>query len=124
MAMAVILEPLNVTLAHPDRQEYVDAEAVVAEATSCREAVEQLGVLTAFPPDVAREADAVFAAMPPQVDRGILDALRAGFGRQSPMALHWDRDTSEGEPTIAHRVDDQGDWIHVFVTAPDGRQFL
>ncbi len=97
---------------------------MVAEATSCREAVEQLGVLNAFPPDVAREADAVFAAMPTQVDRGILDALRAGFGRQSPMALHWERDTSEGEPTIAHRVDDQGDWIHVFVTAPDGRQFL
>ena len=78
-------------------------------------------------PEVVREADAVFAAMPAEVDQAILGALRTGFGHRSPMSLHWDRDVSEGEPTVAHRFDEpheQNDWVHIHVIAPDGQRFL
>ena len=40
------------------------------------------------------------------------------------MELHWDRDTSEGEPTVAHRVDEQAGWLHIYVIAPNGQRFL
>lgn len=124
MPMYVILRPLNTMLADPTTPAYANAAAVAAEATSCRGAVEQLGVLNGQPPDIVREANAVFAAMPDEVDQGILAALRNGFGRRAPMELHWQEDTSPGEPAVAHRVDDQGDWIHVHVIAPSGDRFL
>ena len=75
-------------------------------------------MLTALSPDVVREADAVFAAMPDEVDQGILAALRDGFGRRASMRLHWQDRQEPGEPAVAHRVDEQGDWIHVHVIAP------
>jgi hypothetical protein len=125
--MAVILHPMNAMLADPAGPDYARAAAVVAGATSCRDAVDQLRVLEGQSPQVVREADAVFAAMPAGVDQAILDALRAGFGHRSPMSLHWDRDVSEGEPTVGHRFDEpdeQDDWVHIHVIAPDGQRFL
>ena len=122
--MAVIIEPLNAMLADPAAPAYATAAAVAAEATSCRNAVDRLGVLEGLDPDVVREAAAVFAAMPAEVDQGILGALRAGFARGSSMELHWEADTSTGEPTVAHRVDEQSDRLHVYVIAPNGQRFL
>lgn len=125
--MAVMIPPMNAILADPASTQYADAATVVARATSCRDAVGQLGLLQGLSPEVVREAEAVFAAVPTEVDQGILDALRAGFGQRSPMSLHWDRDVSEGEPTIAHRVDEQDeqdDWVHIHVVAPDGQRFI
>jgi hypothetical protein len=124
MAMAVILHPLNVILADPTAPAYAAAAAVVTSATSSREAVDQMGVLRDQPAPVVREADAVFAAMPAGVDRGILEALRAGFARQSPMALHWDEDTSGGGPSVAHRIVEEDGWLHIRVLAPNGREFV
>jgi hypothetical protein len=127
MAMAVMLPPMNAMLADPASTKYADAAAVVARATSCRDAVDQLGLLEGLAPEVVREAEAVFAALPTGVDQGILGALRAGFDQRSPMSLHWDRDVSEGEPTIAHRVDEQDEldnWVHIHVVAPDGTRFI
>jgi len=124
MAMAVILHPLNVVLADPTAPAYADAAALVAEATSCRAAVEQMGVLEDQPAKVVREADAVFAAMPPDVTRGILEALRAGFARRSPMKLHWDEDTSGEEPTVAYRVVEEDGWLNIRMRAPNGRHFV
>ena len=71
-----------------------------------------------------READAVFAAMPAEVDRAILGALRDGFRRRSSMELHWQEDSSPGEPVVAHRVEDRGDRLHIHVIAPYGDRFL
>jgi hypothetical protein len=124
MAMAVMLKPLNAILADPATPDYANVAAVVAGATSCRDAVDQLGVLEGLPPEVMPEVDAVFAAMSAEVDHGILGALRAGFARRSSMALLWDEETSEGQPTVAHRVDEQGDRLYVHVIAPNGQQFL
>jgi hypothetical protein len=127
MAMSVMLPPINAMLADPTKPDYARARAVVDEVTSCRDAVGRLGQLEGLSPAEVREAEAVFAAMPADVDQGILDALRAGFGQGSPMSLHWDRDMSEGDPTIAHRVDapdEQDDWVHIHVVAPDGQRFI
>ena len=66
----------------------------------------------------------VFAAMPAEVDQAILGALRDGFGRRSSMELHWLEDTSPGEPSVAHRVEDEGDRLHIYVIAPYGDRFL
>jgi hypothetical protein len=124
MAMAVIIKPLNDMLADPAGPDYARAHAVVTQATSCQEAVNQLGVLNGQSPKVVHEAAAVFGAMPAQVDQAILDKLRSGFGRQAPMALHWEEDTGEGEPTVAHRfVEEEGGWLHVHVSAPNGQKF-
>jgi hypothetical protein len=122
--MAVMLEPLNAILADPETPDYTLAATVVAEATSCRDAVDQLGVLEGLPPDVMPEVEAVFAAMSAEVDQGILGALRAGFARRLSMALRWDEEMSNGEPTVAHRVDEQGDRLYIHVIAPNGQQFL
>jgi hypothetical protein len=124
MPMAVILEPLNSMLADPGTTAYTTAAAVAAQATSCRGAVEQLGLLNGLSPKVLREANAVFAAMPDEVDQGILAALRNGFGRQSSMKLYWQEDKTPGDPAVAHRVDDQDDWIHVYVIAHSGERFV
>ncbi len=83
----------------------------------------RLRLLEGLPPEAAREAKAVFAAMPAEVDQGILGALRTGFGRKSPMKLHWDEDTSGRKPAVAHSVNEQDDWVHVHVVAPNGDQF-
>jgi hypothetical protein len=125
MAMYVILHPLNELLADPASEEYAAAAAAVADATTCREAVDRLGVLQNQSARVIQEADAVFDAMPPEVDQGILGALRTGFDRRWSMALHWERpDPDEGEPTVAHRVEEQGDRLDIYVIAPDGQRFL
>jgi hypothetical protein len=124
MAMAIILHPLNVILADPTTPAYAAAGAVVADAASSRAAVDQLGVLRDQPAKVVREADAVFAALPAEVDQGILEVLRAGFARRSPMELHWDEDTSGGEPTVAHRVVEEDGWLHIRLLAPNGQQFV
>ena len=124
MAMAPVLSPLNAMLADPAAPAYDNAAAAVAGATSCRGALDQLGVLNDQPARVRREADAVFAAMPMEVDQGILAALRDGFARRSPMELHWQEDASPGEPVVAHRVEDQGDRLHIHVIAPHGDRFL
>ncbi len=124
MAMTVILKPLNAMLADPTGPDYARAHAAVIQATSCQEAVTQLGVLNGQSPEVVQEADAVFAAMPAQVDQAILDKLRTGFDRQARMALHWEEDTSEQAPTVAHRfVEEEGGWLHVHLSAPDGQKF-
>ena len=122
--MAVMLEPLNAMLVDPASGDYATAAAVAAEATSCRNAVDQLGVLGGLDPHVVREANAVFAAIPPEVDQGILGVLRAGFSSGSSMELHWEMDTSTGEPTVAHRAEEQGGRLHIYVIAPHGRRFL
>ena len=122
--MAAMLEPLNSMLVDPTSGEYTTAAAAAVEATSCRNAVERLGLLAVLDPDDVSEADAVFAAMPAEVDQGILGALRAGFGRGSSIELHWEIDRSEGEPTVAVRIDKHGDRLHVHVIAPHGRRFL
>lgn len=128
MAMAVILQPANALLAVPGSTAYRDAASAVAQATSCRDALRRLGLLAlldAEPPHVAQEAAAVFAAMPTAVDQAILGALRAGFARGASMKLVWEEvDASGGEPTVAHRVDEQDEWIYVYVIAPDGGEFL
>jgi hypothetical protein len=124
MPMAVILHPLNAMLADPASPAYETAAAAVARATSCEGAVRQLGVLDDQSPEVVREADAVFAAMPADVDEAILGALRDGFGRGSPMELRWQEDTSAGEPGVAHRIEDQGDRLHIHLIAPHGDRFV
>ncbi len=127
MAMSVMLPPMNAMLADPASTKYADAATVVAQANSCRDAVGQLGLLEGLSPEVLREAEAVLAALPTEVDQGILVALRAGFRQRSPMSLHWDRDESKGAPTIAHRVDEQDEqdnWVHIHVVAPDGERFI
>jgi len=124
MPMAIMLKPLNAMLADPAAPAYARAAEAVDRATSCRGAVDHLGVLNDQPREIVREADAVFAAMPAEVDQGILAALRDGFRRRSSMELHWQEDVSPGEPMVAHRVEDQGDRLHVHVIAPSGDRFL
>jgi hypothetical protein len=122
--MGGMLPAANAILADPTGPDYANAATVVTQATSCQDAVDRLGLLEGQSPQAVREAEAVFAAMPTAVDQGILHALRVGFGSKSPMKLHWVEDKSGGKPTVAHRVDQQDDWVHVHVTAPDGQQFL
>ncbi len=124
MAMAVILHPLNVILADPTTPAYAAAGAVVTNARSSRAAVDQLGVLRNQPANVVREADAVFAAIPPGVDQAILDVLRDGFARQLRMSLHWVEDTSGGEPTVTRSVVEADGWLHIHLRAPNGREFI
>jgi hypothetical protein len=124
MAMTVMFPAVNNMLADPTSPDYARAAAAVAQATSCRAAFEQLDLLAGQPPEVVREAAAVFAAMPTEVDQGILSALRAGFGRRSPMKLHWDEHKTEGDPTVAHRVDEQDGSVQVHIIAPKGDRFL
>jgi hypothetical protein len=122
--MGGMLPAANAILADPTKPDYANAATVVAQATSCQDAVNRLRLLEGQSPQAVREADAVFAAMPTAVDQGILHALRAGFGRKSPMKLHWDEDTSGGKPAVAHSVHEQDDWVHIHVIAPDGQRFL
>jgi hypothetical protein len=121
--MAVIIRPINGILADPTTPTYANAATVVAGAATCQAAVDQLGLLDGEDASVVLEANAVFAAMPAIVNQGILDALRSGFHRRARMKLHWVEDTSKRKPAIAHHVVEEEGWLHIHVSAPNGREF-
>ncbi len=122
--MAVVIHPLNQMLAEPASTAYAAARRAVTEAGSCEQAVELLGVLHAQGAEVRQEASAVFAAMPADIDSGILGALRDGFAHELAMELKWEEDTSGADPTIGYGVSEVGGRHRITFFAPNGARFV
>ena len=121
MAAALILSPLNRLLGSPDAQDYGLARAAAGGAGSVREAVEAVGVLDQLPEDVRADARAELDALPPDVDRQILESLRGAFDRGSPIELTWS-EVGAGTP-ISHNMTEAAGRVRIEIVAPDGRHF-
>jgi hypothetical protein len=124
MAMAPrLFRPCNKMLAEPSSEAYKAARKAVMEAETCLQAVELLGVLQHESADVQQEAAAVFNALPPHIDAGVLRALRNGFDREIAMQLWWE-DNRGTEPSIEYSVADAGGLLRISFLAPNGRHFV
>jgi hypothetical protein len=125
MAMAPrLFRPCNEIHADPFSDAYEEARRAVTEATSCLQAVELLRVLEHESNEVRQEADAVFDALPPDVNEGVLAALRNGFDRKIPMELWWEDTRDPSDLTITYSVADAGVRLRISFWAPNGRHFV
>jgi len=119
-----LFRPCNDMLADPSSDAYKEARRAVTEAGSCLQAVELLRVLDNESNEVRQEADAVFGALPADVDAGVLDALRNGFDRKIPMELWWEDTRDPSDLTITFSVADAGGRLRISFWAPNGRHFV
>jgi hypothetical protein len=114
------LDPANPAL-------YAQAQAVVANAHSCRDAVEGIraagGPLGAAPANAVDAATDVLAALPPALDQAILGAARNGLSRS--IAVYFDE--WDEQPDISIRVVEEmhqgAARVRIVISHPhDGRQ--
>jgi hypothetical protein len=125
VAAAIIFNPLNVMLANPGSEQYVNSRNAVAAADTVRDAIEGVGILGGQTERVVEEAQAVLDALPPAVDEAIIAALESAFERGLPVFLEW----VEGAPgTVAVQVSEEAHRddvrVRIAVVAPDGETFL
>jgi hypothetical protein len=111
---------LNQFFADLDSDARVMAGDALNEVSSVRDAVERLSLLEELEEDMAAEARAVFAALPPEVDRQILDAVRDGLDRRVPLTFEWQENTDIRAEIVP--ADGTGG-VHIILRTPPGREF-
>lgn len=111
----------NEALGSPGEQNYLAARAALENAATIREAVESGGLLDGFPEDIQREARAVLDALPDDVNRGVLEALRDAFESGAAVEVFWEENTADAE--ISHRVASETERISITLVTPHGRNF-
>jgi hypothetical protein len=111
----------NEALGSPGEGNYRAAKSSVEGASTVREAVENGGLLDGFPEDIQREARAVLDALPDDVNRGVLEALRDAFENGSAVEVFWEENTADAG--ISHRVATETERISITLVTPHGRNF-
>ena len=96
-------------------------ESAVEGATTVREAVENGNLLDGFPDDIQAEARAVLDALPDDVNRGVLEALRGAFENGTAVEVFWDENRTDA--TISHRVATEPERVTITLVTPHGRNF-
>jgi hypothetical protein len=95
MAGSFLLEPLNLMFNPASAADYAAARAVVANAASCRDAIDGLraapGPVHDARPEVFDAGRDVVEALPRALSEALLAAVRSGLARGVVVELHWDR---------------------------------
>jgi hypothetical protein len=95
MAGSFLLEPLNLAFNPANAEDYAVAQAVVANAASCPDAVDGLraapGPVHDASPEVFDAGRAVVEALPPALSAALLAAVRSGLELGVLVELHWDQ---------------------------------
>jgi hypothetical protein len=78
-----------------------------------------MGILERMNEAEEAEARAVMGALPRAVELAILGAASAGFERQDPIRVEWQR----GEE-ISVRVAEERNGVRIILTTPNGQDFL
>jgi hypothetical protein len=111
----------NEALGSPGEGNYRAARAALENASTVREAVENGGLLDGFPEDIQREARAVLDALPDDVNRGVLEALREAFENGAAVEVLWEQTTPESG--ISHRVATETERVTITLVTPHGRNY-
>jgi len=111
----------NEALGSPGAGNYRAARSAVEGASTVREAVENGGLLEGFPEAIQREARAVLDALPDDVNRGVLEALRGAFESGAAVEVFWEETTVDAG--ISHRVGTEGERVSITLVTPHGRNF-
>jgi hypothetical protein len=105
-----------------DSGAYQAVAAAAASAGSVRELVEAVSGLDGLPDDIQREVRAVFDALPPDVDRGLLNSLRSALERGDPVEVAWEEIPQD--QAISHRVEQRSEGgARIVLLTPHGRHF-
>jgi hypothetical protein len=121
MPAVVVMPKANEALGSPGAGNYRAAKSAIEGASTVREAVENGGLLDGFPDDIQREARAVLDALPDEVNRGVLDALRGAFESGAAVEVIWEEDNAD--TTIRHRVATGSERVTITLVTPHGRTF-
>jgi hypothetical protein len=122
MAMSTVFKPsFESTIGDPKGPAREAAKQAVASAASVRDVAERLNFFDNWTDDLAAEGRAVFDALPPEVDRQILEALSGAFERGETITVGWEED-----PVISVAVSESapGGGVHILLHAPDGQELL
>lgn len=121
MPAVVVMHQANEALGSPESGNYQAAKSAIENATTVREAVENGGLLAGFPEDIQREAQAVLDALPDEVNRGVLEALRGAFESGAAVEVLWEENTADAG--ISHRVATETERVAITLVTPHGRNF-
>jgi hypothetical protein len=122
MASFTAFKPLfESAIGDPEGRVRGSAHTAVSSAESVRDAAERLNLFDDLTEDQASETRAVFDALPPEVDRQILEALSGALERGAAITVGWQED-----PVISAEVSETtpGGGVHILLHCPDGREFL
>jgi hypothetical protein len=96
-------------------------QEAIAGHTRVHGALDASGILDAIDAEFAAEARAVLDALPPEVDRVILDALGDALDAGSPVEVEWEESAREGGISVRVSTDDA--LVRITLVTPDGRTF-
>jgi hypothetical protein len=101
----------------PGSANYATAKVHVTAEMSIRDAIEHPGFLGTMTNKEKREVRAVLRAVPPDVDRAFMDALRAALARDARVEFEW----QPGD--FAFHSSSVGNTEHLVLATPNGRNF-
>lgn len=87
-----------------------------------RAALDTSGILDGVSPEFADEARAVLDALPPEVDRVILDAIRDALDAGVRAEVHWEEAQPDAGISVRVVVEDDR-LVRIVLVTPDGRTF-
>jgi hypothetical protein len=96
-------------------------EAIAGHA-GVRAALDASGLLDGIDLEFAAEARAVLDALPPEVDRVILDALGDALDAGVPVEVRWEEAERDGDISVRVSTHDDG-LVRITLVTPDGRTF-
>jgi hypothetical protein len=97
-------------------------QEAIAGHTAVRAALDASGLLDGIDAEFAVEARAVLDALPPEVDRVILDAVRDALDAGLPVEVEWEEAARDGGISVRVSTDDGG-LVRITLVTPDGRNF-
>jgi predicted lactoylglutathione lyase len=106
----------------PNSKRYEQAQSAVAGTSSLSQAVEQGKFLHRMTAKDQAEVRAVLAALPADVERDFMNALREALRRGAKVAFVWHEHPEEGRFHTRSRTDDDGT-VHLLLWTPHGSSF-
>lgn len=97
-------------------------QEAITSHTGVRAALEASAILDDIEAEFAAEARAVLDALPPEVDRVILDAIGDALNAGLPVEVEWEEAAPDGGISVRVSTDDDG-LVRITLITPDGRTF-
>jgi hypothetical protein len=97
-------------------------QEAIAGHTRVRAALDASAILDGLDAEFAAEARAVLDALPPEVDRVILDAIGDALDAGVPVEVEWEETAREGGISVRVSTEDGG-LVRITLVTPDGRTF-
>ncbi len=94
----------------------------IAGQPGVRAALEASGLLEDIEAEFAAEARAVLDALPPDVDRVILDAILDALDAGLPVEVRWEEAAPDTDISVRITTEDEG-LVRITLVTPDGRTF-